>query len=85
MQPGRYGVSMPKSSGFFGGVFGPTLAKRIRQEPVQQQPQEEEPTVFGPEAPKAIGEDPRVVVDTDHPHVQCLSCGLKAAHANGYR
>ena len=39
---------------------------------------------YGPEAPKTIGEHPRVVLGTGPPHIQCLSCGLRAAHANGY-
>ena len=39
----------------FWGAFGPTLARRVRQEMVPQQPREEEPLEFGPEAPKEIG------------------------------
>ena len=67
----------------FWGTFGPTLATRDQKQ-APQQPREETPLVYGPEAPKAIGEHPRVVVGTDLPHIQCLSCGLRAAHANGY-
>ena len=35
--------------------------------------------------PRTIGEHTRVVVGTDPLHVQCLTCGLRAAHSNGYR
>ena len=46
--------------------------------------QQEESTHFGPEAPKEIGEHARVVVGNDPPHIKCLLCGLRAAHANGH-
>ena len=50
------------------GTFGPpTLARRVRQEKIPQQPREKAPPVFGPEAPKEIGAHPRLVVGTDPP------------------
>ena len=35
----------------FWVTFGPTLVRRDRQERMPQQPREEEPSVYGPEAP----------------------------------
>ena len=82
MLSGRFGVSVLRSSGCSGpriwAAFAATLASKVRQEPVQDQAWEEEPPVFEPEAPEAIGEHPRVVVGTDPPpHVRCFSCGLQ--------
>ena len=56
-------VSMLRGSGC-SGSFCPQLGRRARQEPVPNEPREEEPPAFGPEAPKAVGEHPRVVVGT---------------------
>ena len=49
----------------FWGAFGPTLARRGRRARPPKEAREVEPPLFGPEAPKEIGEHPRVVVETD--------------------
>ena len=66
----------------FWGAFGPTLARRARQEQHPQLPREVGPPEFGPAAPVEIGDHARVVVGTDPPLIQCLQCGIRVAHAN---
>ena len=59
------------------------VVKVVTEKDPSSKPQQAEPPVFGPEAPKERGEHLRVVVGTDPPHIRCLQCGFWAVHANG--
>ena len=73
---GRSGVTMPASAVL--GSFWSSLAQlQARQEPPPVDPREVDPPVFGPEAPKEVGEHPRVAVGADPPcRARLAACGL---------